>query len=168
MKSPNRMLALGALLIASFALTACDDEAPTEGATTEGATTETTAPSPSEPAAPEGIVHEGITDVTCLRSPILYTPNMGDIRDFRCPSGCRFPTVWGTDVYTADSTICNAAIHAGVLTSEGGVARIQITEVADEYVGSNRNGIESSSQATSSSSFIFLPIEATPEEPTQE
>lgn len=43
----------------------------------------------------------------------------------RCPADCgRGGTVWGTDVYTDDSAICPAAIHAGRLDARGGVALV--------------------------------------------
>jgi len=39
-----------------------------------------------------------------------------------CPPGCvdsvQDPKVWGTLVYTQNSQICLAAIHAGVISSE--------------------------------------------------
>lgn len=54
-------------------------------------------------------------------------------------------TVWGTDVYTADSRLAVAAVHAGaVREGERGLVRITIVDGTNQgYVGSERNGIVS-------------------------
>jgi Ca2+-binding EF-hand superfamily protein len=50
--------------------------------------------------------------------------------------------VWGTDVYTDDSAIATAAVHAGVITV-GEKAVIQVTVLAPppQHTGSTRNGV---------------------------
>lgn len=54
--------------------------------------------------------------------------------------------IWGTDTYTDDSPLAIAAIHAGVLAEgETGVVQATITGPQDEFIGSERNGIESRS-----------------------
>jgi hypothetical protein len=53
--------------------------------------------------------------------------------------------VWGTDVYTYDSSIGAAAVHAGVITlDKGGEVTIEIMEGSDSYTGSSMNGITTS------------------------
>lgn len=53
--------------------------------------------------------------------------------------------VWGTDVYTLDSNLGAAAVHAGVLQpGQAGVVRIRILAPPPQFVGSFRNGIGSS------------------------
>jgi hypothetical protein len=51
--------------------------------------------------------------------------------------------VWGTDVYTADSTLAAAAVHAGVLRpGERGVVRVTFVDTLNiAFTGSHRNGI---------------------------
>ncbi|HYO87892.1 MAG TPA: LCCL domain-containing protein, partial [Candidatus Limnocylindrales bacterium] len=39
----------------------------------------------------------------------------GEAMDVTCPAGCDTGRLWGTDIYTADSTVCWAAQHAGVI-----------------------------------------------------
>ncbi len=52
--------------------------------------------------------------------------------------------IWGTDVYTDDSSIAAAAVHAGVLREgERGLVKITVLPGRDRYVGSERNGIAS-------------------------
>ena len=52
-------------------------------------------------------------------------------------------SVWGTDVYTADSRLAAAAVHAGVVRAgERGLVRVRIdTGDGVEFVGSARNGV---------------------------
>jgi len=54
--------------------------------------------------------------------------------------------VWGTDVYTDDSTLGKAAVHAGVLqVGQTSVIKVTILPGQDSYAGSERNGIATSS-----------------------
>jgi hypothetical protein len=62
---------------------------------------------------------------------------------FVCPaSDGAGATVYGTDVYTADSAICAAALHAGVLKQgQPGSVTVAIGTGADSFQGSSRNGV---------------------------
>jgi hypothetical protein len=52
--------------------------------------------------------------------------------------------VWGTDVYTLDSNIAAAAVHAGqVQPGQTGVVRVRVVQSPPQFVGSFRNGISS-------------------------
>jgi hypothetical protein len=54
-------------------------------------------------------------------------------------------SVWGTDVYTSDSSLAAAAVHAGVLQpGQTGIVRVTIVPPPPTYVGSNRQGVASS------------------------
>lgn len=65
--------------------------------------------------------------------------------------------IWGTDLYTDDSGVCTAAVHAGILTkAQGGVAYIEIHPGASSYAGSTRNGITSNPYATWTGSYVFV------------
>ena len=53
--------------------------------------------------------------------------------------------LWGTDVYSLDSNLGAAAVHAGLVTpGQTGPVRIRIVASPIQYVGSLRNGINSS------------------------
>jgi hypothetical protein len=75
---------------------------------------------------------------------------------FRCPADGTPNWVWGTDIYTADSSVCTAAVHAGKITlAQGGVVTFQMRPGQAEYVGSTRNGITSEDWDEWDGSFIF-------------
>jgi hypothetical protein len=53
-------------------------------------------------------------------------------------------SLWGTDVYTTDSTLGMAAVHAGLLqVGETGVIKVTIVQSPMLFVGSTRNGVTS-------------------------
>ena len=55
-------------------------------------------------------------------------------------------SVWGTDIYTADSSLAAAAVHTGVLEAgQSGLIRVTILPGRTFYNGVNRNGVSSSS-----------------------
>ncbi len=54
--------------------------------------------------------------------------------------------IYGTGVYTADSSLATAAVHAGILRpGETKVIRVRIVAGRSRYIGSIRNGVHSSS-----------------------
>ena len=68
------------------------------------------------------------------------------------PSG-----VWGTDVYTDDSSIGSAAVHRGLITfAKGGTVKIRILPGRSSYAGSARNGIISDDWDEWDGSFEFV------------
>ena len=63
--------------------------------------------------------------------------------------------VWGTDVYTDDSVMCRAAIHAGRIPLSGGVITVMRGEGRQLYVGTTRNGVSSGDYPASPFSITF-------------
>jgi hypothetical protein len=63
--------------------------------------------------------------------------------------------VWGTDVYTDDSTLCLAALHAGVIGAEGGTVTVRRSEGRQLYIGSSRNGVASHDFGRYGTSVVF-------------
>ena len=62
--------------------------------------------------------------------------------------------VWGSDVYTDDSSIAAAAVHAGILKiGERGLVTITIAAGQESYSGSTRNGIASQNYGHFDGSF---------------
>lgn len=52
--------------------------------------------------------------------------------------------VWGTDVYTGDSALGTAALHAGAVEDgEAAVVRVTVVAPLRTYAGSSRNGVTS-------------------------
>jgi hypothetical protein len=53
--------------------------------------------------------------------------------------------IWGTDVYTLDSSLAAAAVHSGLVQpGQTGVVRVRIVTSPPQFIGSNRNGMGSS------------------------
>lgn len=53
-------------------------------------------------------------------------------------------SLWGTDVYTTDSTLGMAAVHAGLLqVGQTRVIKVTIVQSPMQFVGSTRNGVTS-------------------------
>ena len=53
--------------------------------------------------------------------------------------------LWGTDLYTGDSAIAVAAVHAGLVNvGESAVVKVTVEQPANQYQGSIRNGVTSS------------------------
>jgi hypothetical protein len=51
-------------------------------------------------------------------------------------------SVWGTDVYTLDSTVSAAAVHAGVVQpGQTATVKVRILPSPPQFVGSSRNGV---------------------------
>ncbi|XP_058240836.1 vitrin isoform X6 [Hemibagrus wyckioides] len=73
----------------------------------------------------------------------------------RCPSSCRETKekVYGTGVFASISSICNAAIHNGVITNSGGKVIVKKMAGQEQYKGSFAYGIRSLSLPTWRESF---------------
>jgi hypothetical protein len=57
--------------------------------------------------------------------------------------------LWGTDIYTRDSTLGAAAVHAGLLKAgETAVLRVTVVPPPQSYPGSVRNGVTSADYGT--------------------
>ena len=78
----------------------------------------------------------------------------GDAYEHACAPGGEAGRIWGTTIYTADSSICAAAVHAGVITAEdGGLVAIEVVAGQDTYEGTEANGVISSAYGSSGLSF---------------
>lgn len=74
-----------------------------------------------------------------------------------CPPSGNLTTTWGTDSYTDDSSICSAAVHAGVITtSGGGRVTLESTGPQQAFASSDRNGVASKSYGAWPDGFRFV------------
>jgi hypothetical protein len=73
-----------------------------------------------------------------------------------CPAGCGKGSLYGTGVYTADSSICRAGVHSGVIPESGGVVTITLEPGRPAYRGSEQNGISSRDYGKYSRSFAVV------------
>lgn len=59
-------------------------------------------------------------------------------------TGSTSGSVWGTDIYTGDSALAVAAVHAGAIKpGETAVVRVTVARPLAQYQGSIRNGVTS-------------------------
>ncbi|CAH1238320.1 CRISPLD1 [Branchiostoma lanceolatum] len=90
----------------------------------------------------------------------------GDVLTVTCPAGCLAgaETVWGTVIYTDDSSICRAAIHDGQITNSGGEITVYKIPGQDSYLGSEQNGIQTLQYSSWGGSFAFSPDPVMPQQ----
>ncbi|XP_069498777.1 cysteine-rich secretory protein LCCL domain-containing 2-like [Ambystoma mexicanum] len=94
--------------------------------------------------------------------PIQCNTNFRDLKadviEVLCPEGCLHQevAVWGTDIYTDDSSVCKAAIHTGNLKNSGGRVRAEKRPGQDSYHQSLRNGVTTRSYGAWHGSFIII------------
>ncbi len=58
-----------------------------------------------------------------------------------CPVNCTRGSVWGSDLYTTDSALCVAAVHSGVIKTDGGRVGVHLKPGQSSYTGTSRNGV---------------------------
>ncbi len=108
-----------------------------------------------------GVVGESkvsLAQTTCS-SAIPYRGQNGQQITCVCPPNFGFGGLWGTGIYTDDSHICTAALHAGVIAqASGGTVTIEIRPGQSSYTSSSQNGVTSSAYGswTTNSSFVFV------------
>ena len=111
--------------------------------------------------------HQSLIAVVEEKVEIDAAPDPGNLKAFESQQGKVFAftvtgiaaggSVWGTDVYTTDSKLSMAAVHAGVIkVGETGVVRLKIIPSPDSYAGSSRNGITTSGYGRYSAAYQIL------------
>ena len=103
-------------------------------------------------AAPAGAVAS-----TWTATATSWRGQIGKLLTYRCPAGGAPHVVWGTGIYTDDSSVCTAAVHAGLISfSRGGTVQIRMQAARTSYVGSTRYGVTSRSYGRWHGSFVFV------------
>lgn len=85
--------------------------------------------------------------------------NVGKTYDFYCQAAGEdliHAPIWGTNVYTSNSGICTTAVHAGMISEEGGFISIELLEGQEFYTGSIKNQIESEDHIGTNLSYAFI------------
>ncbi|MEL6108821.1 MAG: LCCL domain-containing protein [Planctomycetota bacterium] len=88
-----------------------------------------------------------------------YRNLVGQRFTFRCPaapSEMRSRLIYGTDRYDFSSLLCPAALHAGAITTDGGVLTVQLDKGSVRLVGSIRNGVETKSKRSGDRTLTFV------------
>ncbi|KFH00496.1 F5/8 type C domain-containing protein [Toxoplasma gondii VAND] len=103
------------------------------------------------------------TDVSCATPPggnVAFDGPPGTSLTVKCPQNCLFTAEGALVVggeegnYSDDSSICLAAIHAGVL-GRSGLVRVHMVQAPNEFEGSGSNGVISESYSGPRASRAF-------------
>lgn len=141
----RRLFGLGLLLLPAIAFAQPAGKGAPPGQAAPGKTTQA-----APPACPGSLAgRSGNAELTCT-----------------CPAGSGAGTVWGSGPYTADSTICAAALHAGAIPAAGGTVTVRPMPGRPRYAASSRNGVTTMSYGSYGASFHFdgVPIATGPEQ----
>ena len=138
------------VLTAAVARTRCDAGGSTSGA----ATAPTTAGgSPAAGGAGSATEVKAVLPGSGQVSVVGWRDNLRALHGFQYGPACLFKCppladpaqagqAWGTDIYTADSAMCTAAVHAGKASfAAGGTFTITAIPGAPSFTGSTRNGV---------------------------
>lgn len=102
-------------------------------------------------AAPPAVAIQWNTNANAYRAQI------GATLSFSCPPGGSPSTVWGSDTYTSDSSICGAAAHSGrIQAASGGVVQIQMAPGLPSYAGTIRGGVATLNYGSYPASFTIV------------
>lgn len=144
--------------VVGLATVACAQESDEPADEASPAVAEATAPAVTHPAPADtvSVIWETLANQL---GPMLgreITP--GDRLAIGCPAkGSTNQSIWGTDVYTDDSSVCVAAVHAGLINSrDGGMVVLEILPGRPEYPATERNGVTSASWGEWNRSFTFV------------
>ena len=68
-------------------------------------------------------------------------------------------SVWGSSIYTDDSNIARAAVHAGVVgVGQSATVYIKVLPGRNSYASTNKNGVSTSSYGSWSGSYAFVHV----------
>lgn len=148
MRSTSLFYAAGAALAVSLVIasTGCKKEAATPAAPAAPAADKEKVAEPRKEAAP-----------SC---PATYKDLAADAQALEyacmCSANATGGAVWGSGIYTTDSSICAAAVHAGAITKEtGGEVKVKAAGGCAEYMGTDAGGVTSSRWGAFGTSFYF-------------
>ena len=128
-----RLLALGAIVVAIAALTGCGTLSSAVGSIISGGS------------------------VAWSADAQQWKGNINRVYSVTLPPMGEPGQVWGTDVYTDDSSIGTAAVHQGLITfASGGTVKIRILPGRASYTGSTRSGVASDGYDEWDGSFEFV------------
>lgn len=88
---------------------------------------------------------------------MALAPQVGKRFAFKVKGAVNGGALYGTDVYTADSFLAMAAVHAGVLRpGQTGVVRVKIVAPPVAFPGSTRNGVTSTAYTNQHPAYQIL------------
>ncbi len=106
----------------------------------------------------EHLLEQGFLAADAPHNMVALCNQAGQIYYFRV-HGEDAGMVWGTDIYTGDSVLAAAAVHAGAVElGETRVVKVTVMEPLSQYWGSDRNGISSQSYGPWSNAYRVDPV----------
>lgn len=134
--------------------TATPKVTPTESAAS-ASPSETPSSEDNATPTPENVVSDEITPIDWSSTASGFKGGDGQIYKFQCPPDGKEYAIWGSDIYTLDSSICTAAVHAGLFTfAAGGTVTIEYKPGRQIYGSTTRNGVKSNTFGEYRSSYI--------------
>ncbi len=97
------------------------------------------------------------TNVSCTDSVKSLNKTATTTFSVVCPVNCTTGSVWGSGLYTSDSAICVAAVHAGVIKEKGGMVKVTLKPGLPSYSGTFQNGVTTGSWGSYQQSFTVAP-----------
>ena len=136
------LLLLAAILLGSAGCSKLKNENSTSSG---GGHTNTSADnSNTSPPGPPSAAGEG-TPTTWEAKATSLNGKDGETLTLACSPGGTAHSVWGSDIYTSDSSICTAGVHGGLITyQQGGTVTIELRPGRSIYGCSERNGVTTS------------------------
>jgi hypothetical protein len=109
-------------------------------------------------SAGSGIGNGSARAISWSTSATEHRSKNGQRFSYSCPASDSLSfALWGTDIYTDDSSVCLAAAHVGLISPQlGGTVTIEILPEQQSYTGSTRNGVTSAGYAYWYGSFRFV------------
>jgi hypothetical protein len=134
---------------------------PARNSMTPVKTSSSPSPSPSAEtttspvSSPMSDTAEEATPIEWTTAASGFKEETGKTYKFLCPPGGAEAIIWGSDIYTADSSICTAAVHASVITMEaGGEVIIEFRPGRQVYGSTTRNGVTSKNYGEYPHSYV--------------
>lgn len=108
------------------------------------------------PDAPPGSVEFTTSAATWKETLSSKASELGAKVTVTCSSNGRAGSVWGSGPFTTDSSVCTAAVFAGLITfKDGGQVVAEIGPGQSSFNGSTKNGVTTSEYGSYDSSFTF-------------
>ena len=149
------------------AVTTTAAEASTTSAASGGPTSTSVAPDAASTTTGSGgdvggngssvAADEDATDNSWSASAGEYRGRDGLHVAYDCPAGGTLSQIWGIGPFTDDSSVCTAAVYAGMITVEGGGrVVIEIVPGADVYAGGVAHGVTADDYGVWAGSFSLV------------
>ncbi len=113
---------------------------------------------PVSPTLTADLVNDGLPGRDEPVRMALFRDRVGETLSFSVRGRDDQP-IWGTNVYTDDSALETAAVHAGLLRpGQRGIVKVRVLPGQDHYDGAKQHDIESTAFGRHAGSFRFMDV----------